>query len=100
MTERGEAVKIACVEVREELNRKVARNLGMDEARCWRPTWMPPQVCLGRSPGRVHNNRQPARRCRCIKEIPRKGPCGILNCGLDEGSGPDGWRLLQALRRS
>jgi DNA-binding MarR family transcriptional regulator len=32
MTERGEAVKIACVEVREELNRKVARNLGMDEA--------------------------------------------------------------------
>jgi DNA-binding MarR family transcriptional regulator len=32
MTERGEAVKIACVEVREELNRKVARKLGMDEA--------------------------------------------------------------------
>jgi DNA-binding MarR family transcriptional regulator len=32
MTERGEAVKIACVEVREELNRKVVRNLGMDEA--------------------------------------------------------------------
>ena len=32
MTERGEAVKSACVEVREELNRKVARNLGMDEA--------------------------------------------------------------------
>ena len=32
MTERGEAVKIACVEVREELNRKVARNLGMYEA--------------------------------------------------------------------
>ena len=32
MTERGEAVKIACVEVREELNRKVARSLGMDEA--------------------------------------------------------------------
>jgi DNA-binding MarR family transcriptional regulator len=32
MTERGEAVKIACVEVREELNWKVARSLGMDEA--------------------------------------------------------------------
>ena len=32
MTERGEAVKIACVEVREELNRKVARSLGMDDA--------------------------------------------------------------------
>jgi DNA-binding MarR family transcriptional regulator len=32
MTGRGEAVKIACVEVREELNRKVARKLGMDEA--------------------------------------------------------------------
>ena len=32
MTERGEAVKIACVEVRAELNRKVVRNLGTDEA--------------------------------------------------------------------
>ena len=32
MTERGEAVKIACVEVREGLNRAVARNLGMDAA--------------------------------------------------------------------
>jgi DNA-binding MarR family transcriptional regulator len=33
MTERGEAVKTACVEVREELNRTVARALGMNEAR-------------------------------------------------------------------
>jgi DNA-binding MarR family transcriptional regulator len=33
MTERGEAVKTACVEVREELNRRVARVLGTDEAR-------------------------------------------------------------------
>ena len=32
MTKRGEAVKTACVEVREELNRKVARALGMKEA--------------------------------------------------------------------
>jgi DNA-binding MarR family transcriptional regulator len=32
MTERGEAVKAACVEVREELNRKVAGALGTDEA--------------------------------------------------------------------
>ena len=32
MTERGEAVKIACVQVREELNRKLARSLGTDEA--------------------------------------------------------------------
>ncbi len=32
MTERGEAVKTACVEVREELNRKVAKALGMDAA--------------------------------------------------------------------
>jgi DNA-binding MarR family transcriptional regulator len=33
MTERGWAVKTACVEVREELNRRVARVLGTDEAR-------------------------------------------------------------------
>src|ERR1700678_3129180 len=33
MTERGEAVKTACVEVREELNRKLAGALGMNEAR-------------------------------------------------------------------
>ena len=33
MTERGSAVKNACVEVREELNRRVARVLGTDEAR-------------------------------------------------------------------
>jgi DNA-binding MarR family transcriptional regulator len=32
MTERGEAVKTACVEVREELNRKLAGALGMNEA--------------------------------------------------------------------
>jgi DNA-binding MarR family transcriptional regulator len=32
MTERGEAVKTACVEVREELNRKLAGTLGMNEA--------------------------------------------------------------------
>src|SRR6202453_2283562 len=32
MTERGEAVKTACVEVREELNRKVAGVLGMNDA--------------------------------------------------------------------
>lgn len=32
MTERGEAVKTACVEVREELNRKVAKALGVNEA--------------------------------------------------------------------
>jgi DNA-binding MarR family transcriptional regulator len=32
MTRRGEAVKTACVEVREELNRKVTRTLGADEA--------------------------------------------------------------------
>ena len=32
MTERGEAVKTACVEVREELNRKVAKALGRDAA--------------------------------------------------------------------
>ncbi|NPD65694.1 winged helix DNA-binding protein [Lichenicola cladoniae] len=32
MTERGEAVKTACVEVREELNRKVAGALGMSQA--------------------------------------------------------------------
>jgi DNA-binding MarR family transcriptional regulator len=32
MTKRGEAVKTACVEVREELNRKLAGALGMDEA--------------------------------------------------------------------
>ena len=32
MTERGEAVKAACVEVREELNRKMAGALGIDEA--------------------------------------------------------------------
>jgi DNA-binding MarR family transcriptional regulator len=32
MTERGEAVKTACVEVREELNRKMAKVLGMNEA--------------------------------------------------------------------
>lgn len=33
MTKRGEAVKTACVEVREELNRKLAGALGMDDAR-------------------------------------------------------------------
>lgn len=32
MTERGEAVKTACVEVREELNSKVAKALGTDAA--------------------------------------------------------------------
>ena len=32
MTDRGEAVKTACVEVREELNRKVAGVLGVKEA--------------------------------------------------------------------
>ena len=32
MTERGDAVKTACVEVREELNQKVAGALGMSEA--------------------------------------------------------------------
>jgi len=32
MTKRGEAVKTACVEVREELNRKVAVALGVKEA--------------------------------------------------------------------
>lgn len=32
MTKRGEAVKTACVEVREELNRKVAKVLGSKEA--------------------------------------------------------------------
>jgi DNA-binding MarR family transcriptional regulator len=32
MTKRGEAVKTACVEVREELNRKVAKALGTNEA--------------------------------------------------------------------
>jgi DNA-binding MarR family transcriptional regulator len=32
MTSRGEAVKTACVEVREELNRKVTRALGANEA--------------------------------------------------------------------
>jgi len=32
MTRRGEAVKNACVEVREELNRKVAATLGTSEA--------------------------------------------------------------------
>src|ERR1700722_9441059 len=32
MTERGEAGKIACVQVRAELNRKLARSLGTDEA--------------------------------------------------------------------
>jgi len=33
MTKRGEAVKTACVEVRDELNRKVAAALGANEAR-------------------------------------------------------------------
>jgi DNA-binding MarR family transcriptional regulator len=33
MTERGEAVKTACVDVREELNRKVAGVLGIKDAR-------------------------------------------------------------------
>lgn len=32
MTERGEAVKTACVEVREELNRQLAGALGMSQA--------------------------------------------------------------------
>ncbi len=32
MTKRGEAVKTACVEVREELNRKLAGALGTKEA--------------------------------------------------------------------
>jgi DNA-binding MarR family transcriptional regulator len=32
MSKRGEAVKTACVEVREELNRKLAGALGMNEA--------------------------------------------------------------------
>ncbi len=32
MTERGEAVKTACVEVRDEMNRKLAAALGSDEA--------------------------------------------------------------------
>ena len=32
MTERGEAVKTACVEVREQLNQKVAKALGTSEA--------------------------------------------------------------------
>lgn len=32
MTKRGEAVKNVCVEVREELNRKVAGVLGLNEA--------------------------------------------------------------------
>jgi DNA-binding MarR family transcriptional regulator len=32
MTKRGEAVKTACVDVREELNRKVASVLGLNEA--------------------------------------------------------------------
>jgi len=32
MTQRGESVKTACVEVRQDLNRKLARALGADEA--------------------------------------------------------------------
>lgn len=32
MTRRGEAVKVACVEVRQELNQELARVLGMSEA--------------------------------------------------------------------
>jgi len=32
MTRRGEAVKIACVEVREQLNRKLAKTLGTTQA--------------------------------------------------------------------
>ncbi len=33
MTPRGEAVKTACVEVREELNQEIARLVGREEAR-------------------------------------------------------------------
>ena len=33
MTPRGKAVKIACVEVREELNQRIAKVVGRDEAR-------------------------------------------------------------------
>ena len=33
MTERGKAVKTACVEVREELNQQIARTIGMAHAR-------------------------------------------------------------------
>ena len=33
MTERGEAVKTACVEVREELNRQIAHTIGVAHAR-------------------------------------------------------------------
>lgn len=33
MTARGEAVKTACVEVRQELNQEIARAIGGDEAR-------------------------------------------------------------------
>ena len=63
MTERGSAVKNACVEVREELNRKVARVLGTDEARKdGLPICTPRRVCLGRLPGPVHADGQPATR--------------------------------------
>ena len=33
MTPRGEAVKFACVEVREELNRQTAKLIGQEQAR-------------------------------------------------------------------
>ena len=47
MTKRGEEVKTACAEVREELNRKVAGALGRSRLGVWRRVWMQSQVCLG-----------------------------------------------------
>jgi DNA-binding MarR family transcriptional regulator len=51
MTERGEAVKIACVEVREELNRKVARSLGMNKAALLEANLDAAAGLLGKIPG-------------------------------------------------
>jgi DNA-binding MarR family transcriptional regulator len=51
MTERGEAVKIACVEGREELNRKVARSLGMNKAALLEANLDAAAGLLGKIPG-------------------------------------------------
>ena len=65
---------------------------------------MPPQVCLGRSPGRVHNNRRPTianRRSRlCL-------PAGRVECGelrrskvwIWRPSGPSESSVSQGLAR-
>jgi hypothetical protein len=49
---------------------------------------MPPQVCLGRSPGRVHNNRQPSNANRSSRLcLPADESSGVNFVGARFGSG-------------